>query len=397
MKTGYAFMNALRARGASPPCTVGDVAALANAAAASAQIQQTRRIVVRMTATLIIYAGGRAISGAISSFFHVRLSRRPRNTAVSMSEVAAFDVLGDVLAGLGLRTRLFCRMEVAAPWSMVFARTDLAHFHVVERGGCWLETAQAPPLELAAGDLLVFTRGGPYQLADRPGREGTPLEEVVHGASDGRYAFVRHGGDGPTSVIVCGSFSFDHAGGHPVLPLLPDVLHQKAGEASTWLEPLLRSLAAEARAARPGSLTILSRLTDVLFVQVLRAWLAEQPDQPSWLHALNEPRLARVLAAVHEDPSQDWSVEKLAQVAGMSRSPFSERFTDVVGESPHAYVARVRMHRAARLLRESDRTVSDIAAAAGYGSVSSFSRVFRKRLGAAPASFRRAARSSPRV
>lgn len=316
---------------------------------------------------------------------------------MSVSEVATFDVLGDVLAGLGLRTRLFCRMEVAAPWSMVFGRTELAHFHAVERGGCWLETTTAPPLALASGDLLVLARGGPYQLADQPGREGTPLEEIVHGASDGRYTFVRHGGEGPTSVIVCGSFGFDHAGGHPVLPLLPDVLHQKAGEASSWLEPLLRSLAAEAKAARPGSLTIVSRLTDVLFVQVLRAWLEEQPDQPSWLRALNDPRLGRVLAAVHEHPAQDWSVEKLAEQAGMSRSPFSGRFTEVVGERPHAYVARVRIHRASQLLRESNRTLADVAAAVGYDSESSFSRVFRKRFGVSPGAFRRAARSSSRA
>jgi AraC-like DNA-binding protein len=315
---------------------------------------------------------------------------------VSVSEVAAFDVLGDVLAGLGLRTRLYCRMEVAAPWSMVFGRTDLAHFHAVERGCCWLETTKAPPLALGEGDLLVLARGGPYQLADRPGREGTPLEEIVPGSSDGRYTFVRHGGDGPTSVIVCGSFGFDHPGGHPVLPLLPDVLHQKAGEASGWLEPLLRSLAGEARAARPGSLTIVSRLTDVLFVQVLRSWLEEQPDQPSWLRALNDPRLARVLAAVHEDPAQDWSVEKLAEQAGMSRSPFSGRFAEVVGESPHAYVARVRMHRASGLLREGDRTLADIAAEVGYDSESSFSRVFRKQFGVSPGAFRRAARASSR-
>jgi AraC-like DNA-binding protein len=317
---------------------------------------------------------------------------------VSISEVATFDVLGDVLAGLGLRTRLFCRMEVAAPWSMVFGRSHLAHFHAIERGSCWLEMPHTPPLALATGDLLVLARGGPYQLADQPGREGTPLEDVVpSAATDGRYTFVRHGGDGPTSVIVCGSFSFDHAGGHPVLPLLPDVLHQKAGDASSWLEPLLRSLAAEAEAAKPGSLTIVSRLTDVLFVQVLRAWLKEQPDQPSWLRALNDPRLARVLAAIHENPGRDWSVDRLAEQAGMSRSSFSGRFAEIVGEPPHAYVARVRMHRASRLLRESDRTLADVAVSVGYDSESSFSRVFRKRFATSPGAFRRAGRASARA
>jgi transcriptional regulator GlxA family with amidase domain len=138
---------------------------------------------------------------------------------------------------------------------------------------------------------------------------------------------------------------------------------------------------------------VLSRLTDVLFVQVLRAWLDEQPDRPSWLRALNDPRITRVLAAVHEDPASDWTVEKLAARAGMSKSSFSSRFTEVVGEPPHAYVARVRMQRAARLLRESRRTLAEIATAVGYDSESSFSRVFKKQFGSSPGAYRRTLRS----
>jgi transcriptional regulator GlxA family with amidase domain len=197
------------------------------------------------------------------------------------------------------------------------------------------------------------------------------------------------------SLLICGSFSFEHPDSHPVLPLLPDVLHLQAGEeTSEWLESLPRFLAAEALANRPGSATILSRLTDVLFVQVVRAWLSTQPDEPSWLRALNDPRLARALAALHENPGRDWSVGNLAAHAALSRSPFSSRFTSVVGEPPYAYVARVRMERAARMLREGRKTLAEVAAAVGYESESSFSRVFKKHFRASPGVFRQKARSS---
>jgi transcriptional regulator GlxA family with amidase domain len=132
----------------------------------------------------------------------------------------------------------------------------------------------------------------------------------------------------------------------------------------------------------------------VLFVQVVRAWLSTQPDEPSWLRALNDPRLARALAALHENPGRDWSVGNLAAHAALSRSPFSSRFTSVVGESPYAYVARVRMERAARMLREGRKTLAEVAAAVGYESESSFSRVFKKHFRASPGVFRQKARSS---
>jgi AraC-like DNA-binding protein len=326
------------------------------------------------------------------------MSDRPKAKEDQVSrahKVTGFDVLGDVLGGLGLRTRVFCHLEVSAPWSVTIGETDLAHFHVVQRGGCWLERAKGPPRALASGDLVVVQRGGPYQLADRPGRKGTPLDRLFPASPAGRCTLVRHGGDGATSLLVCGSFSFEHPDSHPVLPLLPDVLHLQAGEeTSEWLESLPRFLAAEALANRPGSATILSRLTDVLFVQVVRAWLSTQPDEPSWLRALNDPRLARALAALHEDPGRDWSVGNLAAHAAMSRSPFSSRFTSVVGEPPYAYVARVRMERAARMLREGRKTLAEVAAAVGYESESSFSRVFKRHFRASPGIFRQKARSS---
>jgi len=326
------------------------------------------------------------------------MSDRPKAKEHRVSrahKLTGFDVLGDVLGGLGLRTRVFCRLEVAAPWSVAIGETDLAHFHVVQRGGCWLEMAKGPPRALASGDLVVVTRGGPYELADRPGRRSTPLDRLFPASPSGRCTLVRHGGGGATSLLVCGSFSFAHPEGHPVLPLLPDVLHLQAGEeTSEWLEALPRFLAAEASANRPGSATILSRLTDVLFVQVVRAWLSTQPDEPSWLRALNDPRLARALAALHEDPGRDWSVRRLAAHAAMSRSPFSSRFTQIVGEPPYAYVARVRMERAGRMLREGRKTIAEVAAAVGYESESSFSRVFKRHFLVSPGAFRQHARAS---
>lgn len=145
---------------------------------------------------------------------------------------------------------------------------------------------------------------------------------------------------------------------------------------------------------KPGTATILSRLTDILFVQVLRAWLAEQPDQPSWLSGLNDPRVGPALALIHERPGEAWTVETLAAKVGLSRSPFTVRFTKVVGESPQAYLTRVRMQRAARLIREQDDSLGRIAHAVGYESESSFNKAFKRQYRQTPGQFRREERDS---
>ena len=305
-----------------------------------------------------------------------------------------FDVLADVLRTLGLRSRLFCRSELDAPWSMAFAAGNLAHFHIVERGGAWLQPeGKESPLALAPGDLVVVGAGSAYRLADQPGRAGPPTIEYSQANIGDRCTLLRHAQGGATSVLVCGSFSFDQAEDHPLLALLPKVMQLRAGasQSQAWLEPITRFLTSESAAMKPGTETIVSCLTDILFVQVVRAWLAEQPDQPSWLSGLNDPRIGPALALIHERPGDPWSVEKLAAKVGLSRSPFTVRFTRVVGEPPQAYLTRVRMQRAARLVRKNHDSLGQIALAIGYESESSFSKAFKRHYGQTPGQFRKRA------
>lgn len=310
-------------------------------------------------------------------------------------DVPGTDVLSDVMTTLGLETRLFCRTELSAPWALAFPKSDFAHFHAIERGGGWIELdGRKEPVPLTAGDLVVVPRGGAYRIADAPGRRAKPLKEALRTERNGRCAVLREGGGGPETWMICGSFRFRRGDGHPLLTILPPVMRLpgERGQAPGWLKTTLELIGAEARSARPGSETIVSRLTDVLFVQVVRAWLeSEEPAQGSWLAALADVRIGAALAAVHAHPSRAWSVAGLAAEAGMSRSPFAARFTAVVGEPPLAYVTRWRIQLACALLESPDLSLAEIASRVGYETETAFNRAFKRARGLPPGAFRKRA------
>src|SRR5207253_4752553 len=205
---------------------------------------------------------------------------------------------------------------------------------------------------------------------------------------------VRHGGGGAETALICGSFRFEGSRTHPLLSVLPPLIHiQGDGGASSrtteWLSTTLRFLAAEARHPRPGAETLISRLTDVVFVQALRAWIESQPEGVGgWLGALRDRQIAAALGQIHRQPERDWSVARLASTVGMSRSSFAARFTALVGEAPLAYLTRWRMHLAGELLRGRDLSVSEIAGRVGYESEAAFSKAFKREAGISPGAYR---------
>jgi AraC-like DNA-binding protein len=282
---------------------------------------------------------------------------------------------------------------------MAFAGGALAHFHVIERGGAWLSsTALRKPLALAPGDVVVIAPGVNYQLSDQPARKAVALLQVPAPDPDGRCRLLRNGGGGVTSVLVCGSFALAQGSERPLplFRLLPRVLHLPASNASAgpWLEPLLKLLMQEAMGANPGSATIVSRLTDVLFVQVLRAWLDQQGLAPSWLTALGDTRIGPALALMHENPAAGWTSARLARQVGLTRSAFSTRFARVVGEPPQAYLTQLRMQRAGSLIHDHSLSIGAVAQAVGYESESSFNKAFRREYATTPGRYRKAQRAS---
>jgi AraC-like DNA-binding protein len=306
-------------------------------------------------------------------------------------ELNGVDVLTDVLNGLGLQSRLFCRSELSAPWGMGFDRGDLAHFHWIERGGGWLHCAGEiqQPRALSGGDLVILPHGDAYDLSDQPHGLAMPIAQILGDAENGRCRLLRHGGDGPMTSMLCGSFSFVRQG-FPLLSLLPAVLHIRGDSEAVraHLEPLMRALAVESETGLPGWETVMTRLMDILFVQVIRIWLGEQPADSHWLAALNDRQIHHALALMHEKPEHPWTLDSLGRQVGLSRSPFAAKFKRFVGEPPLTYLTRLRIQRAARALRESKVPLVQAAQIAGYGSEIAFGKAFKRIMGVTPGAYR---------
>ncbi|MFE0104564.1 cupin domain-containing protein [Streptomyces sp. NPDC059009] len=305
------------------------------------------------------------------------------------------DVLADVLTTTGFSGVLLAQLRShGSEWGCGLDRLDTAGFHLIAEGTCWLRTADAPPLQLVSGDVALLPRGVPHQLTGDPEQQAVPYTELAAAHPPGRDNVVELGGSGPVVRVVCGKFQYHgDTSRHPVLSALPEVIHVPGMSADPELQGVVRLLAAETSQERPGAQAVATRLTDVLFVQVIRAWLdrtgADDTGQRSWLTALRDPRIGAALSLMHEAPHRPWTVETLARDVAMSRPAFARQFKTLVGATPLAYLSRLRIDLAARLLRETDRLVSDIAEAVGYTSEFAFSRAFSRELGVPPGRYRR--------
>jgi len=202
------------------------------------------------------------------------------------------------------------------------------------------------------------------------------------------------GGSGAESRLLYGCFAFEELGAHPVLRLLPSRVHLRGNsEAARAMSPTVALLEREYERAERGVSVVVSRLLDVLLVQVLRAWAeAQPPGGAGWLGALGDRTLASALGWMHSEPGGDWSVDELARRSGTSRATLARRFAAEVGMAPHAYLTRLRIQEAAVRLRESDDGLAAIAARVGYDSEFAFNRAFRRLMGVPPGLYRRQAR-----
>lgn len=303
------------------------------------------------------------------------------------SSVQTMDVLTNILESLPLVGSLHCRTELKAPWGMTFPASTVMAFHVVDEGSCWLKLGETPTL-LEAGDSILLAPGQTHSLSDKP---ETPSRAVI--SLDGvtrECQRLSYGEDGDRAVVLCGKFQLESDTPHPLHALLLPVIHLKGQQ--PWLKTTLRLLAAEANANGPGSQTILRRLTDVLFVQILRAWLETQNEpQSNWLSALRDPKIGAALSLIHEFPERAWTVANLAAEVRLARTTFATRFTGLVGEPPLTYLTQWRMHLAARLLRGEGLTLKAVAERVGYESEAAFSHAFKRVYGLAPGGYRRSA------
>jgi len=303
------------------------------------------------------------------------------------------DVLADVLTATRVGGALYCQSRLSAPWGMRFDHADNAGFHVVVRGSCWLRLEGREPVQLGPGDVVLLAHGSSHSLTDSPATPAVPFQEIAACGSR-KGAWVDAGGGGAQTVLLCGAYHFEHDGPHPLLSLLPEVVHIPAerAEASGTLQAALHLFRREVGERGPGASTVVTRLIDVLFVYIVRSWLESLPDgRAGWLGALRDAQIGRALAGIHAQPERRWTVESLATQAAMSRAAFARRFLALVGEPPLAYLTRWRMDTAGRLLRDTTRPLSRIAEEVGYESEFAFNKAFRRARGISPGRYRRAA------
>jgi len=290
------------------------------------------------------------------------------------------DVLADVLAATHIGNTLFCRKEFEAPWQLQIDQPHHAGFNIVSRGTCWLcSRGMSEPLQLVQGDVVLYPHGTARILADSP--EATTLWDHQTLPDPAAVETGDKIKEAASTVLIGGCYHFEHNGTHPLLSLLPDLIHIQADEAERAgaLQTALRLLTQEVAREQPGARIVTSRLVDVVFVFIVRAWLERQPNYSAgWLGALRDVQIGKVLGLIHREPHRHWTVQSLAQEVSMSRAAFAKRFSELVGEPPLTYITRWRMDTAARLLRDSDNSLLSVAEKTGYETESSFSKAFRR-------------------
>lgn len=305
------------------------------------------------------------------------------------------DPLSDILTSLDLKGMLYFSTEFTPPWGVaVPAFENVVRFHLVVRGLCHIGVNSAYNANLTEGDFALIPHGAAHRLARDSASRLATLDEVVAASGyDGTGPLVwgMQDGGAPTR-LVCGHFTLDNmAPGRALIAALPPLLVARRSTSNTadWLSATLSLLSAERDVDRPGSAAIVRRLTEVLFIQALREWMAATETPPGLARALADPQLARAIAAIHRDPADDWTVASLASLAGMSRTVFAERFASATNQTPLGYVTEWRLTRGRALLRDPQLSLDAVAAEAGYASASAFSRAFARRFGEAPGKVRR--------
>lgn len=305
------------------------------------------------------------------------------------------DPLGEVLHMLRLTGTLYCRAEMTAPWGLVMPQlTESMMFVIVTSGHGWLVMDGQDPMLVGQGAMVLLPHGASYRLLSEPGAEAIPLFDIPVEKISDRYEIMHHGGGGAVTRATAGVVQFDSVAARRLVSLLPPVLRVDAwkDDAGSWVQSTLALIAREASAMRPGGETMMTRLADILVIQAIRTWLDAAPEANlGWLAALRDRQVGRTLALIHRQPQRDWSLADLASEAGMSRSAYSARFTELVGQPAAQYLAQWRLHLARAQLLETRETVSAVARRAGYQSEAAFGRAFKQYFGMPPGGVRRLA------
>lgn len=316
------------------------------------------------------------------------------------------DVLSDVLRSIRLTGAIFFDHHVQAPFvggsppsSAIAGRVmpgaeHVIQFHALLSGSCWAALADdpGPYTRLAAGDIVIYPMGDGNIISSAPGMRAEPNLDLYDRPTDRLLPFVfyKQGTGLEDCHFVCGYFGCDARPFNPLLESLPRLFHAQMSAASqSWLSNMLRVAAEETELGGAGSETMLAKLAEVMFVEVVRKYIAGLPeDSRGWLSALRDRRVGQAMRLIHGQPARDWTLDALAREVGLSRSVFAERFAHFAGIAPMHYLGRWRMQLAAQRLKTPGVSVAQAAVEVGYESKAAFNRAFKKYVGAPPGAWR---------
>jgi AraC family transcriptional regulator, alkane utilization regulator len=309
----------------------------------------------------------------------------------TVARFADGDIAEELLRDFRIESSVLCRSVMVAPWGFGVAGGAVGSFHMVLQGRGWLEVdGVEEAIPVRTGDLVVIPKGRPHWVKDSPTTIAPSLDSILanNDVVDGELHFG--GEEGPSTEIVCGVFAVEGAGKAPWVERLPPVVVSPSTPGrSAWRATAAEALRNEARDPSKGGATVVNRLLESLLADALRVKLAElATDATAPRQAVADERIGRVLARLHASPEEPWTVGRMAGVAAMSRSAFADRFRSLVGEAPKEYLSRLRLARAARLIRTTDATLGEIATRVGYGSGETLSRAFKLHFGKPPSSAR---------
>jgi AraC-like DNA-binding protein len=307
------------------------------------------------------------------------------------------DPLADVLDLSRVRGALMANVRARAPWGLELPQSGGASFHAVTAGTAWARVAGHEQIQLMPGDLLLLPSGVSHRLSSAPKGTCRPFDRAMKEQLVTPEGDLELPGHGAVTTFVCAGYDYDLDVAQPLMSLLPHVLHVPADPVSgREIGVLVGLLAGEIGARGAGSRAAAARLIDLLLIVAIRRWAEEQPTEaaPSWLTALRDPLIGRVLALLHDRPGEQWTLASLTDEVHVSRATLARRFTDAVGEPPLSYLGRWRMHLAAERLKHGTETVEEIGRQVGYSSEYAFNRAFARHRGQPPGRYRRLARAA---
>jgi AraC-like DNA-binding protein len=360
----------------------------------------------RLSMVLSYTRGGAPARGSLPRRIETELIESPEFFAGG-----SMDALSEAMRAVHVTGALFFNGEFGEPWRFSTPAQDqlgpkispdserLVLFHLITDGYATARTASHEDVSLAPGDIIVFPHGDAHEMWNGRTSKQFPGTRLLPRLAKGEFSAEKWGGVGPVTRIICGYLGCERHAESLFLSGLPAIVktNVRSHPEGAWIESAICHCVSELESQQAGRLAVLAKLAETLFVQTLVRYMNELPaERTGWLAGARDAKVGEALAHMHREPTRAWTLPDLARASGTSRTVLADRFTQLMGEPPLAYLARWRLQLGARRLLSTNRNVLQIANDVGYESEASFSRAFKRAFGLPPARYRRERKAEER-